>query len=316
MRILVIGGTLFIGRALVARLLKDGHDVAVLHRKPTHDLGPPVENIQGDRNEPLRAALGGRRFDAVFDNVYDWQRRTTAEQIARTVDAVGGGLRRYIFMSSVAAYGNGFDVAEDAPLAPDDDPDLYVRDKAQSERFLLGLAGFPAVTLRPPFIYGPGNPYYREAFFWQRFADNRSVILPDGGDRLMQFIHVRDLAGCAVECLYRESAIGQAFNIANPEPVSQKDLVSALAVAAGVEARTVPMPRHELLRLGGHPTGPKFYFGEYFDLPPITQNTSKAQSILGFRATPFIEGLRETWQSFRPAPSMDYAFEDQALSVR
>src|ERR1039458_6996937 len=109
MKVLVIGGTLFIGRSLVEELVKAGHDVAVLHRKPKHDFGRRVENMVADRNdaESVREALSGRRFEVVFDNVYDWERGTTAAQVEATVQACGGRLSRYIFMSSVAAYGDG-----------------------------------------------------------------------------------------------------------------------------------------------------------------------------------------------------------------
>jgi len=73
MRVLVIGGTQFIGRLLVEELLKDGQEVSILHRKPKHDFGRRAENIQADRNDAhsLREVLTGRRFDVVFDNVYD-----------------------------------------------------------------------------------------------------------------------------------------------------------------------------------------------------------------------------------------------------
>src|SRR5260370_28939101 len=75
MKVLVIGGTLFIGKLLVEELLKEGHEVAVLHRKPKHDFGRRVENLMADRNdaEALREALSGRRFDVVFDNVSHFQ---------------------------------------------------------------------------------------------------------------------------------------------------------------------------------------------------------------------------------------------------
>ncbi len=87
MKVLVIGGTLFIGRLLVEELVKGGHDVAILHRKPKHDYGRRVENIMADRNdaESLREALSGRRFEVVFDNAYDWERGTTAAQVEATV---------------------------------------------------------------------------------------------------------------------------------------------------------------------------------------------------------------------------------------
>ena len=109
MKVLVIGGTLFIGKLLVEELLKGGHTVAILHRKSKHDFGKRVENITADRNDAqaIRGALSGRRFEAVFDNVYDWERGTTAEQVEATVRAAGDRLTRYMFLSSVAPYGDG-----------------------------------------------------------------------------------------------------------------------------------------------------------------------------------------------------------------
>ena len=75
MKVLVIGGTLFIGKLLVEELLKEGHDVAVLHRKPKHDFGRRVENLMADRNDgaAMKEVLSGRRFEVVYDNVYDWE---------------------------------------------------------------------------------------------------------------------------------------------------------------------------------------------------------------------------------------------------
>ena len=171
MNCLVIGGTQFIGRQLVADLLKEGHAVTILHRQPKHGMGRRVKNLVADRNNPaaMKAALAGRNFDIVFDNVYDWQRGTTSAHVEGTVRALAdSSLQRYIFMSSVAAYGDGLNHHEGDALAPDDAPDLYVRNKAMSERALFRLhqrLGLPVVTLRPPFVYGPNNHLYREAFF-------------------------------------------------------------------------------------------------------------------------------------------------------
>ena len=150
----------------------------------------------------LQAALTGQRFEVVYDNVYDWQRGTTAAQVEATAKACGDRLQRYIFMSSVAAYGDGLNHHEGDALAPDNHPDSYVRNKAMSERALFRMHqrnGFPAVTLRPPYVYGPENPYYREAFFWDRIRDNRPDHLPGDGRRLMQFVYVKDLIGAASE---------------------------------------------------------------------------------------------------------------------
>jgi 2'-hydroxyisoflavone reductase len=323
MKVLVIGGTLFIGRTLVSELVKAGHEVTVLHRKPKHDLGRKVGNLVADRNdaESLKAALGGKSFDIVYDNAYDWERGTTAAQVEATARALPARLHRYVFMSSVAAYGDGLNHHEGDALAPDDHPDSYVRNKAMSERTLFRMHqrnGFPVVTLRPPFIYGPTNPYYREAFFWDRLREGRSIILPGDGRRLMQFVHVCDLVAAALKVIEIPEAAGHAFNIANPRPLAQVETVEAIARAAGKEASFVRIPRDRILRAGGHPMGPKLYFGFYFDLPAITMVVNKAQRVLKFKPIDFAVGLKQTYRWYlraHPYPKPDYAFEDGLIAA-
>lgn len=325
MNILVIGGTLFIGRHLVNALRTMGHDVTVLHGNPETPLPPGVDGLIGDRNDAfsVQKALANRHFDAVFDNVYDWKRGTTAEQVEATARACAHpGLRRYVFMSSVAAYSLGLDLPENASLVPAESQDVYARNKAESERSLFRLhktENFPAVTLRPPFIYGPDNPYYREAFFWDRIRDGRPVIVPGDGNRLMHLVYVHDLVWCCLRILEVDQAVGQAFNVADVEAVTQEYLVLALGKAAGREPRAVFVPREEAIAAGGHPMGPKLYFAMYYDLPSITEKIDKARDVLGFAPTPLEEGLRRTyewWLRNNLFPAPDYTFEDELLRGR
>ena len=325
MNCLVIGGTGYIGRQLVAELLKLGHTVSVLHRRTGHDLGRRVANIVADRNDAqaVKAALAGKNPDIVFDNVYDWERGTTAGHIESTVRASGNNLHRYVFMSSVAAYGDGLNHHEGDALAPDDAADLYTRNKAMSERALFRLhqrIGLPVVTLRPPFVYGPGksNPYYREAFFWDRLRAGRRIILAGDGRRLMQFVYIKDLVRAALRSLDEPAAVGHAFNIANARPISQAEAVEALGKAAKKPVNFVRIPREYILRAGGHAMGPKLYFAVYYDMPPITQVTAKAQRVLKFKPTDFLTGLKETYRWYlrnNEFPKPDLSFEDALLST-
>ncbi len=322
MNCLVIGGTGYIGRVLVAELLKAGHSVTVLHRGATHELGRRVKGLQADRNsaQSIKTALAGKSFEVVFDNVYDWDRGTTASHVEATARAAGDNLHRYIFMSSVAAYGDGLNHHEGDALAPDDAPDLYVRNKAMSERALFRLhqrIGLPVVTLRPPYVYGPGNRMYREAFFWDRLRLGRVVIIPGDGRRLMQFIYVRDLVLAGIKAMEEPNAVGHAFNIANARPLAQSEVVEAFAKAAKKPAKLVRIPREYILRAGGHPMGPKLYFGFYYDMPPITQVTAKAQRVLKFKTTDFDTGLKETYKWYLKSNGFskpDYGFEDALLA--
>jgi nucleoside-diphosphate-sugar epimerase len=94
--------------------------------------------------------------------------------------------------------------------------------------------------------------------------------------------------------------------------------VELLAEAAGKKPAIVRVPRERILHMGGHPMGPRLYFGYYFDLPPITQVITKAQRILHFKPTDFLEGLKETYRWYlrhHERPSVDYSFEDSLLGA-
>jgi nucleoside-diphosphate-sugar epimerase len=301
MKVLVIGGTLFIGKLLVEELVKGGHEVAILHRKPKHDFGRRVENLIADRGDAdsVREALTGRRFEVVFDNAYDWERGTSAAQVEATVRAAGDRVSRYIFMSSVAAYGDGLNHKESDPLAPDYHSDPYVRHKATTERMLFRMhsqRGLPVVTFRPPFVYGPGNPFYREQFFWDRLRAGRPIVIPGDGHRLMQFVYVDDLVQAMIRAMEEPRAVGEAFNIGDPKPVTQVELVEKLARAANADPTLVRIPRDVIVQSGGNAMEEPYYFGEYFDLAPITENIGKVTRLLKMKLTPFETGLKETYR--------------------
>lgn len=308
---------------MVTDLSRAGHEVYILHRRSRHPFSKRVHNLIADRNDAasVRKAVGTTRFDAVYDNAYDWERGTTSAQIEATAQIFDGRVSRYIFMSSVAAYGDGLNHHEGDALAQDDHPNAYARNKAMSERALFRIhqrSGFPVITLRPPFVYGPDNPFYREAFFWDRFRIGRPVILPSEGHRLMQFVFVRDLVELAVRMLQLSNVVGHAFNVANPRAITQHELCVELARFAGVkEPQLVSIPRESIHRAGGQVTGEKLYFGSYYDVPAITQIITKAQRMLAFKPTEFAAGLKVTYRAYlkkRGFPRPDFSFEDELLS--
>ncbi len=319
-RVLVIGGTLFIGRALVDQLRARGDEVVVMHRGKGTPFGKDVAEIRCDRNDvaAVRAALKETTFDVIYDNVYDWERGTTAEQVTAAATAASRDLRRYVFTSSVAAYPEGGEYDETAPLRPSNDPNTYGAQKAESERALFELhrrQGVPVTTLRPAFIYGPNNPFDREAFFWDRLRAGRPIIVPEDGSGTMQWVHVSDVARAAVLAATDDAAIGHAYNLASYPPITQIDFVHLLARIAGRDAQVVHVPRAQIERAGGQLFAPPFYFGVYLDIPPITARVDRVRSELGLQFTPLEEGLRETyrWYQRQERPKPDYSWEDSLL---
>jgi 2'-hydroxyisoflavone reductase len=321
MRIVVIGGMQFMGREIVQRLASRGHDVTVLHRGDSHDLGEGIGNLRADRGdvETMTRLLGEHKFEVVYDLVYDWQKGTPADQVEAAAKACAAPLQRYVFMSSVAAYGDGVGHRESDPLAADDHPNPYIAHKASSERALFRMhaaSGFPVTTLRPPFVHGPRQPFYREQFFWDRMLDGRPIALPDGGDTPMQWAYAPDVAEAAVRAIEVDAAAGEAFNVGHSELLTQRAFLEALGRAAGVEPRLVAMPRDQIHAAGGAPVGGPLYFGEYLDLPPIVAVIEKAPRLLGVAFTPLDEALRRTfaWYRTQPRRPIDYTFEERLFA--
>lgn len=320
-RTLVIGGTQLIGRALVEQLLARGDDVVLMHRGATTPFGDRVSSLRCDRNDTaaVQAVLSGQRFDVVYDNVYDWQRGTTPEQVLAAARAVASGLKRYVFTSSVAVYPNGGEYTEGSPLVPEQHPDVYGAQKANTERALFALhanEGLPVSTLRPAFIYGAHNAFDRETFFWDRLLDGRPIIVPEDGEATMQWVWAEDVARAAIAAAHNNVAIGQAYNLGNYPPITQRDFVQLLARVAGVEAQLVYVPRAHLLEQGGSIMAPPNYFGVYLDIPAITANPARVTEQLGLTLTPLEDGLRETFAWYRQQPRLprDYAWEDAVLA--
>jgi 2'-hydroxyisoflavone reductase len=318
--VLVIGGTQLIGRALVEQLLARGDSVVLMHRGAETPFGDRVASLRCDRNDvtAVQATLAGQRFDVVYDNVYDWQRGTTPEQVVAAARATAPGLSRYVFTSSVAVYPTGGVYTEDAPLVPPDHPDVYSAQKANSERALFALAaaeGLAVTTLRPAFIYGPHNAFDREAFFFDRLVDGRPIILPDDGQATMQWVSADDIARAAILAATNDVAIGRAYNLGTFPPISQRDFVQLLARAAGTDAQLVPVPRARIEAQGGGVMHPPHYFGVYLDIPAITVDASRVTADLGLTLTPLEEGMRATfaWHLAQPRAARDYTWEDALL---
>ncbi len=317
---LVIGGTSLIGRPLVETLLDGGHTVTILHRSPGTPFGDRVNELLADRNdgEAIRAAVGEIDVDLVFDNVYDWERGTPPDAVIATVRALAGDLERYVFTSSVAAYPEGGPHGEDAELRPPSDPNPYGVHKAETERALFQMArdeGLPVSTIRPAFVYGPHNPFPREAFFWDRLVARRPIIVPEDGTRTMQWVHAEDVAKAAVLAATRDVGRGRALNLAGP-PLSQNQFVRTLARVAGVEADLVHVPRQRIEEAGGGLMAPPLYFGAYLDVPSITVETDRVRDLLGLELRSLEQGMRETFDWYRDQhrPPLDTSWEDALLA--
>ena len=321
-RALVIGGTQLIGRALVEQLLARGDEVSLMHRGHDTPFGDQVRSLRCDRNDiaAVQGALTGERFDVVYDNVYDWQRGTTPEQVVAAARATAPGLSRYVFTSSVAVYPTGGVYPEDSAMVAEDHPEVYSAQKANTERALFALGkseGLPVSTLRPAFIYGPHNAFDREAFFFDRLRDGRPIIIPDDGQATMQWVSAHDVARAAILAATHDVAIGQAYNLGSFPPITQLAFVELLARASGHALQVAHVPRARIQQSGGSLMQPPNYFGVYLDLPVITVDSSRVTEQLGLTLTPLEVGMRDTyaWHAQQPRVARDYGWDDALLAA-
>jgi nucleoside-diphosphate-sugar epimerase len=307
LRVLVIGGTAFIGRHTVEELLRRNHEVTVFHRGRTpNPFGKRVKEVLGDRLDPkaVREALLGRSFQAVVDLVYVWGPGTGPLEASSVLDAVGDGLERYVFLSTCGVYAPAPGLLnEDSPRGPL--MGKYSADKISTEDYLLEAhreGRITACIIRPPHVYGPYNNVPRESWFWDRIVAGRPVIVPDKGKTVTHLAAAWDVAWALGECVDNPVARGEVFNIAHAEPINEAALVDLLAEAAGRKVEKAFVPRSRIYDLGGNASGPPLYFAVALDAETdLAVDVSKAVRVLGFRPTEPLGGLRRTFEWYMKA---------------
>lgn len=256
MRVLILGGSLFIGRYIAEALLAGGHAVTTFSRGVTPDALPAeVERLRGDRDAGPAAlsALAGRAWDACVD-VSGY----TPRQVRPSAEALRERVGRYLYISSVSAYGDPPDppVYEDHPrMAPaaedvtEVDGETYGPLKVACEDIVQSIYGDRATLFRPQVVVGPHDPTGRYPYWVQRAAQGGEMLAPGDGSDYVQVVDVRDLARFARVAL--ERGLGGSFNLAGPR-ITWAELLGILgaerlywvpaAVIAGAGLTFVELP--------------------------------------------------------------------------
>lgn len=236
MRLLVLGGTVFLGRHLVAEALARGHRVTLFHRgRHGADLFPEAERILGDRDGGL-SALADESWDAVVD---------TSGYVPRVVGAAARMLAPavgfYVFVSSVSVYADFSPVGmdEDAPLGQMADPSVeeitgetYGPLKALCESEVRSAFGARCAVVRPGLIVGPHDPSDRFTYWPVRCQRGGEVLAPGDPERPVQFIDAGDLAAWIVTMCVRQA--GGVFNAVGPtDPTTFGEMLETCRLVAG-----------------------------------------------------------------------------------
>lgn len=334
MRVLIIGGTSFIGPWVVRGLVERGHEITLFHRGKTEARLPSsVRHVLGDRQELASYADELRRIaprvvvdmipltEQDANGVMEVFHRVAHRVIAISSQDVYRAYGRLIGIESGPLETGPLD--EEAPLRqkrfPYRDrvgPDhrLYHYDKILVERVFMGDVTLPGTVLRLPMVYGPGDRQHRLFPYLKRMDDHRPAILLGQSMASWRWTkgYVEDVAAAILLAVTNERASGRIYNVGEALTLSEADWVKAIGAAAGWKGEVVALPEDALPRhlLPGIDTAQE-----------LVADTTRIRRELGYRGTVSREeALRRTvrWERANPPEvvdpkSFDYAAEDASL---
>jgi nucleoside-diphosphate-sugar epimerase len=324
-KVLVVGGTRYVGYELTWRLLLGGHEVTLLNRGRTSDpFGDRVARLRGDRRHDFARLVAGRRFDAAVD--FAAYEEPDVSAVIASLDA-----GHYVFIST----GQTYLVREGCPVParegdydgpvmrrPDDPRDVgdweYGVGKRACEdalRTAWDAKRFPGTRVRIPIVNGERDPTRRlEGYLW-RVLDGGPVLLPDGGHALLRHVYAGDVVGFLLRILGDAATHGQAYNVCQDEMLPLRELVALLADRMGARLRLLDVPSADIERAGL----------EVKAVSPFTTrwtsrlDNTRAREELGFRPRPLRDALDVIVRSFLAhlpeAPPDGYARREVELRL-
>lgn len=249
MRLLVLGGTGFIGPHLVRHAVSRGHTVSIFTRgRQSAELPVGVERLIGDRNGEL-GALEGRSWDAVVDDS-----ATNPEWVALSTALLKPSVGQYLFTSSTGVYYPYLQtgISESTPVRravtdPNDGSESFGVRKAQCEELVLAAFGDRGTIVRPTYIVGPGDTTDRFPYWPQRLRRGGDTLAPGRKTDAVQLVDVRDLAQFMIHLL--ETPSNGIYNVAGPrDPLTIEQFLLSARAALGSTSRFVWVEDYEVLR--------------------------------------------------------------------
>lgn len=228
-RVLVLGGSVFIGKAIANKFVKNGDDVYILNRG-NHQCPKGAKQLIADRNnrEQFNQAIGNEQFDIVIDgSAYN------PEQTQIAIDKLNNNrLTHYIHISTATVYEEG----QPQPYKEDESNrgtakswGQYSTNKFLCEEVLLDAyrdKRLPITIVRPFYVYGAGNNLDRESYVFTRLIKGAPIIVPGNGKCKVQFGHIEDLCDAVMEMSKMDSCIGEAYNISSNEVVTFEEWIN------------------------------------------------------------------------------------------
>jgi len=311
-RVLVLGGTGFVGRPVVTSLVQMGHEVAVFHRGQTAGHDTRVRRILGDRRYLSDCASEFRRFapGTVVDIV-----PLTEEEARTVVETFSGLARRVVAVSSqdvYLAYGRltGLEPGPAEPVPLREDAPLRSRlypyraeggkyenyEKILVERVVMGAPGLQGTVVRLPMVYGPGDRQHRLQPYLKSMNDGEPTITlqADLAGWRWSRSYVENVGWAIALAATDERAAGRIYNVAEPEALSMEEWIRAVGRAAGWTGSVAKVSRDEL---------PEDRRTSMFTEQDLVADTHAIRHELGYREpVPLEEALRRTveWERANP----------------
>jgi len=262
-KVLLVGGAGFIGGHIGRAFLEAGHDVSVISRG-RRPLPAGVTHLQADRADTnaLGAVLEGRHFDFTVDlTAYD------AADVERLLLIPYAALGRYVLISTGQVYlvtqnppVPSAEEDSERPLKPEPEPGtqehanwVYGVGKRRAEGAVLALRethGVRSVILRLPIVSGEADGSLRLWAYLERMLDGGPIVLPDGGTQTLRHVYAGDVAAAVVRLATSPPPRHRVYNLAQPELVTLRELLTRVALAANLQARFVDATWEEMTAAG------------------------------------------------------------------
>ena len=292
-KILVLGGTLFLGPAIVERALEAGHQVTLFNRGKTNPgLFPSLEKIRGDRErgeQGISALAGNRRWDAVIDV---WPSEPAI--VMPTARLLAERTEFYSFVSSIGVYANTSNpgTEESAQLRMSEPG--YGGDKSRSEAGLGSIVGAKLGIVRPCAIAGPRDPSLAFHYWLTELKRNGAMIAPGDGTSPVELVDVRDVADWVLQNV--EARRPGIYNVCGRE-ISFRTFLEECKSAVEGDARIVWVDGQFLRKQGLHIDAGNLPFWNP-DNPGFEQVSSLKARRAGWVTRPFEQTAIDAWKSY------------------
>ena len=295
MKILVIGGSYFYGRVFLMLAAKE-HDITAVNRGTYSLTEFGVRELHGDRHDAELWQRCGGQYDVLVD--FCAYKQGDIETVLKNL---AGGVKQYIYISTVDVYRRGTGTVKDEETPLEDrsfggEAGEYIAGKAALERELVrecGLRGIAYTALRPAILYGPYNYAPRESAYVQLMVRQHVLPVLTDADGRFQFVYVKDAAEAVIRCLLNEKAYNQGYNLCQDEIVDYAMFFDVLKSTADVEYEEINISVRQAAEQG-LPVPFPATAGE-----TELYSNEKGKEELRLVYTPFSEGMRRTYQAFK-----------------